>query len=149
MQTVTFYSYKGGVGRTSALMNIAYRLSERRKSVFILDFDLEAPGIDSFGSSFSTSKPGLLEFLNRYIETGEVPPLQEYVSEVPLVDGDYGNLYFMSSGWRGAKYQEQLAGLNWKDFYSRRHGYLFVENLKAAITTCYSPDYVLVDSRTG
>ncbi|MBK7057003.1 MAG: AAA family ATPase [Leptospiraceae bacterium] len=43
MKTVTFYSYKGGVGRTLALANIAMRLSEFGKKVCILDFDLEAP----------------------------------------------------------------------------------------------------------
>ena len=44
MKTFTFYSYKGGVGRTLALVNIANRLAEFGKKVCILDFDLEAPG---------------------------------------------------------------------------------------------------------
>ena len=44
----TFYSYKGGVGRSMALLNIAYALAGRGRHVLILDMDLEAPGISNF-----------------------------------------------------------------------------------------------------
>lgn len=43
-----FYSFKGGVGRTSSLMNTALYLSHQKKRVLILDFDLHAPGVDAF-----------------------------------------------------------------------------------------------------
>jgi hypothetical protein len=46
-------------------------------------------------------------------------------------------------------YQELLAPLNWKEFYTHRNGFLLIENLKGAIEATYSPDYLLVDSRTG
>ncbi len=42
---VTFYSYKGGTGRTMAMANIAGLLSRRGKSVLVVDFDLESPGL--------------------------------------------------------------------------------------------------------
>jgi MinD-like ATPase involved in chromosome partitioning or flagellar assembly len=43
MQVVTFYSYKGGVGRTLALANMARRLADDfSKTVVVMDFDLEA-----------------------------------------------------------------------------------------------------------
>lgn len=46
MKTITFYSYKGGVGRTLALANFARHLaSHDNKKVFVLDLDLEAPGV--------------------------------------------------------------------------------------------------------
>ena len=48
MFTVTFYSFKGGVGRTFALMNVAVDLVKQGKNVTVLDFDLEAPGLNSF-----------------------------------------------------------------------------------------------------
>ena len=41
IQTITFYSYKGGVGRTLALANIAMYLSRFGQNVCIVDFDLE------------------------------------------------------------------------------------------------------------
>ena len=44
----TFYSYKGGVGRSLALMNVAYTLAGRGRHVLMVDMDLEAPGISGF-----------------------------------------------------------------------------------------------------
>ncbi len=42
---VTFFSCKGGVGRSTALAVAAAALSDLGKSVLIIDLDLEAPGI--------------------------------------------------------------------------------------------------------
>jgi MinD-like ATPase involved in chromosome partitioning or flagellar assembly len=42
---VTFYSFKGGVGRTTALAACAWQLARAGKRVAIIDLDLEAPGI--------------------------------------------------------------------------------------------------------
>ncbi len=146
MFTVTFYSFKGGVGRTLAMMNTAYRLSKQGKTVFILDFDLEAPGVDVFFDS-RESVPGLLDCVSQYLELGSVPPLQQFVSELPSKNS--GKILYMSAGRRDENYQSLLAKLNWKDFYARQQGFYFVENLKSAIKVIYNPDYVLVDSRTG
>lgn len=41
----TFYSFKGGVGRTMALYNVAARLTALRRKVLMVDVDLEAPGL--------------------------------------------------------------------------------------------------------
>ena len=40
----TFYSFKGGVGRSMALMNVAYTLAGQGRHVLVVDMDLEAPG---------------------------------------------------------------------------------------------------------
>jgi tetratricopeptide (TPR) repeat protein/cellulose biosynthesis protein BcsQ len=44
----TFFSYKGGVGRSMALVNTAYELAGFGRHVLVIDLDLEAPGISSF-----------------------------------------------------------------------------------------------------
>lgn len=60
-QLVTFYSYKGGTGRTMALSNVSCLLaqqsaSQNGKGVLIIDWDLEAPGLHRFfGSRLSTA----------------------------------------------------------------------------------------------
>ena len=41
----TFYSFKGGVGRSMALQGVACALAQRRQSVLMVDGDLEAPGL--------------------------------------------------------------------------------------------------------
>ena len=44
----TFYSFKGGVGRSMALANIAESFHEKGLSVIMIDWDLEAPGLETF-----------------------------------------------------------------------------------------------------
>ena len=84
MFVVTFYSYKGGVGRTLALVNCAFRLAKQGKKVFILDFDLEAPGVDSFRSlgSNGQSTKGVVEYINRFRSEGRVEDIDDYVRQV-------------------------------------------------------------------
>jgi MinD-like ATPase involved in chromosome partitioning or flagellar assembly len=47
-QIITFYSFKGGVGRTMALVNTAHALAKQGARVLMVDFDLEAPGMTHF-----------------------------------------------------------------------------------------------------
>src|SRR3954464_12149614 len=44
----TFYSYKGGVGRSFTLANIAVLLARWGHRVLCLDWDLEAPGLGDY-----------------------------------------------------------------------------------------------------
>ena len=45
---VAFYSFKGGVGRSMAVINLAYSLAAKGQHVLVLDMDLEAPGVSGF-----------------------------------------------------------------------------------------------------
>lgn len=47
-QVFTFYSYKGGVGRSMAAANMAAVLAQRGHRVLLLDMDLEAPGLHRY-----------------------------------------------------------------------------------------------------
>ena len=74
MFVITFYSYKGGVGRTMSLVNVASELSKRGRKVLVIDFDLEAPGIPSFREfSVSESRIGIVDYVSQYIETSVAP----------------------------------------------------------------------------
>src|SRR5271169_5266598 len=44
----TFYSFKGGVGRSMAAMNVAYTLAGYGRHVLLLVMDLEAAGLTGF-----------------------------------------------------------------------------------------------------
>ena len=67
MYTVSFYSFKGGVGRSLAAANTALLLAERGKKVVLVDFDLEAPGLTFMPEFASASKgPGLCEYIQAY-----------------------------------------------------------------------------------
>src|SRR5690349_21130934 len=49
---ITFYSYKGGVGRSFLLANVAATLSRWGYRVLCVDFDLEAPGLAHYFSGW-------------------------------------------------------------------------------------------------
>lgn len=54
----TFYSYKGGVGRSMSLANVAELMYQKNLKVLMIDFDLEAPGLEKY---FQDSKVKLSE----------------------------------------------------------------------------------------
>ncbi|MGC0347043.1 hypothetical protein RKD34_002623 [Streptomyces sp. SAI-218] len=55
-RVITFYSYKGGTGRTMALANTAWILAANGKRVLAVDWDLEAPGLHRFFHPFLDPK---------------------------------------------------------------------------------------------
>ena len=74
---ITFYSYKGGVGRTLALANVAALLATWGRRVLCIDWDLEAPGLHQYfkehlpADSLRT-EPGLVELVEAW-SRGEEP----------------------------------------------------------------------------
>ncbi len=69
-QIVTFYSFKGGTGRTMALANVAWILAANGERVLIADWDLESPGLHRFFQPFMdhdvAELPGVVDFIRRY-----------------------------------------------------------------------------------
>lgn len=148
---VTFYSYKGGVGRTMALANVAAKLAREGRRVLLIDFDLEAPGLDAFeGLGCAKGHSGVVEYVAEYLATGKAPPIGAFVREcVPSSTHLRGKLWLMASGRKDQQYNRDRARINWTELYDRYDGEQFIENWKADIEKTYSPDYVLIDSRTG
>lgn len=148
-KTITFYSYKGGVGRSMALANVAYLLASKGRRVFLMDFDLEAPGLDTLFKSVSKqTSNGIVEYISSYKATQKVPRLDDFVVK-PELPGISGKIFLMPAGRKDDNYQIELHKLNWKDFYRKDDGFYLIENLKGEIVQKYKPDYILVDSRTG
>jgi MinD-like ATPase involved in chromosome partitioning or flagellar assembly len=147
---ITFYSYKGGVGRSLALSNIAALLVKNGRRVVLIDFDLEAPGLDSFDEfSCIVGKPGVVEYTSQFLLTGEAPKIEHFVHHCHLHDAPSGDLWIMPAGTKNAAYNHERANINWAEMYDGGVGVPFVENWKSAIARHCQPDYVLVDSRTG
>ena len=67
---VTFYSFKGGTGRTMALANVAWILAANGLRVLVADWDLESPGLHRFFQPFLDpnvgARPGIVDFIRRY-----------------------------------------------------------------------------------
>lgn len=68
---ITFYSYKGGAGRTMALANTAWILASSGRSVLAVDWDLDAPGLGRFlhpflsESQLRSTPPGVLQLVTQ------------------------------------------------------------------------------------
>ena len=150
MYVTTFYSFKGGVGRTMALVNAAVALAKRGRRVLVVDFDLEAPGLDTF-DIFRSPKPvpGVIDFVAEYLLSGQAPKLDRFVSEAAGVGDDGGALWSIPSGAQHAAYAANLNQIDWGALYERHEGYLLFEDLKEQWKQVLRPDYVLIDSRTG
>lgn len=158
MKTITFYSYKGGVGRTLLLANIARYLAKFGQKVFVMDFDLEAPGLHyKLGVPNATDqegvRQGIVDYLHSFVQSGIAPSsLQDYVIEVAQQPGVSGSIHLMPAGnILTAQYWQRLSQIDWHGLFYTEDAIgipLFLE-LKAYIEQEYAPDFLLIDSRTG
>lgn len=150
MYVTTFYSFKGGVGRTMALANVAVVLAQMGRRVLIVDFDLEAPGIDTLPLPKPVSDPaGVVDFISDYIDKNETPEIVNYVYEAAGVGRNGGHLFVMPAGKADDGYGQRLNAIDWPELYANRDGFLLIEDMKAQWQQAFAPDYVLIDSRTG
>ncbi|WP_316824446.1 KGGVGR-motif variant AAA ATPase [Pedobacter miscanthi] len=156
MKTITFYSYKGGVGRSLALSRIAIRLSELGKKVCVLDFDLDAPGLRFKFVNYVPSRDitrGIVDHIYDFSKKGKIGlEIQDLVVELNPSNATHAPISFISAGdINSSDYWKKLSMINWAEmFYGEHpHGVEFFLDLKSKIETDISPDYFLIDSRTG
>lgn len=156
MQVITFYSYKGGVGRTLALANIAQRLAnDFGKTVAMIDFDLEAPGLHH-KFEHGLNKPitkGLVDYIYEYSVNGRIETsIKPFTS---IVQKEYRNtkpIHIIPAGNTSSNdYWKKLAAIDWHELFYKPHsqGVNFILNLKNQIQQEINPDFLLIDSRTG
>ena len=150
MFIVTFYSYKGGVGRTMALANVATSSAKRGKRVLAVDFDLEAPTLPSYLCKHDDQiEVGLVDYVSEYRRTASAPSVADYILECSSAGP---NIWMLPAGRSNdASYTDKLASIDWQSLYSEQMGYLFFEDTKQqwALFQGAGFDYVLIDSRTG
>ena len=167
---ITFYSYKGGAGRTSALANVAWILAANGRRVLVADWDLESPGLHKFFQPFIdgeiSERPGIVDLIRSYewevverdsrttadqavsgIINSHIHRVGEYSIQVNWQFPGHGSLEYLSPGKQNRDYQATLSVLNWDTFYDRMHGAEFFDALRLYFKQEW--DYVLIDSRTG
>lgn len=169
---VTFYSYKGGTGRSMALANIAWLLAANGLRVLVIDWDLEAPGLHRYLQPFLRDKTlqsteGLIDFIVDFATEATSPTVAHaddsgtegrwYESAANLlscaasVNWEHfpagGTLDFVAAGRQDAGYAVRVNSFHWQQFYEKLGGGVFLEEVKRQLRPHY--DYILIDSRTG
>jgi MinD-like ATPase involved in chromosome partitioning or flagellar assembly len=149
---VTFFSFKGGVGRTTLLASTALQLAAEGKRVVAIDLDVEAPGLGSLLGA--TTRRGVIDFLVDHYATG-VSDLDGLIAPATALDHDALLVDVIPAGNLDVTYFEKLARLDFvgsglvePDASSPVRDAL--RGLLEAISHRNpQPDYILIDSRAG
>ena len=170
-QILSFYSYKGGTGRSMAVANIAWILASRGKRVLVVDWDLEAPGLHRYFHPFLDDPElrtsfGIIDYFHDVMSAaagaiattpsdGTTPWWHRWTSllrytcvlDTTLLGKDFaGSIDFIPAGRQGPDYGQRVGLFDWQQFYQIGGGVL-LEAVKQRLRERY--DYVLIDSRTG
>lgn len=158
METIAFYSYKGGVGRSLLLANAARFLATLGKGVVALDFDFEAPGLHYKLGAAIVNRPlgisgGAVPYLVATADGALSPPsLEKHIVSLAVPPGQEGWLTLMPAGPAPkVKYWTALKQLGEKLHLSDSNGQgvMALLDLQGRIASELKPDYLLIDARTG
>lgn len=157
---ITFYSFKGGVGRTMALANTAcYLANTHNLNLILIDWDLEAPGLHYyFGYSDEELReaPGLIDYLEdfkteiRAGKKGKIPHIENYLISPPkriqqIIKN--GSIKILTCGKTDHNYSLRVQEFDWNMFYKEDYGFEIIETLKLHVKQ--QSDVALIDSRAG
>ncbi|MFC7484662.1 tyrosine-protein kinase family protein [Luedemannella flava] len=164
-EIITFYSYKGGTGRTMAVANLAWIMASNGLRVLVVDWDLESPGLHRYFHPFLRDKelratPGVIDLVRDYAAATMLPAsdvgvdliahharvLRNAVSLEWQFDGK-GVIDFLAAGRQDRSYSLTVSTFDWANFFDRQGGVAFLRALRDDMLANY--DYVLIDSRTG
>lgn len=164
MKTITFYSFKGGVGRSLMLSNMALWLADEMKAkVCVIDFDLEAPGLpykfedlqNPIDQERLAKTEGIVEYIDEFNQTG-YPPADFTRFYLPFTTSKGNPITLIPAGnLQEADYWRKLFDINWQQLFEHdaatgySKGLLLLEDLKGRIEAELAPDFLLIDSRTG
>lgn len=174
---VTFYSYKGGMGRTTTMVAYAMSLAankdvSKRRQVVIIDCDLEAPGYLNFfdlsehNGLKSGKKNGFVEFIcdaQLTLNPSDLD-LNDYIINVGLDNknnfayNNLDNIWLVPAGnlnegyadiESGSDRNDYLEGLAKINLSSVPTVIKYFNLLFDKINDTIHPDIILIDSRTG
>jgi MinD-like ATPase involved in chromosome partitioning or flagellar assembly len=142
----TFYSLRGGVGRSTALAYTARILAEHRRKVVCVDMDLEAPALSVLLGCESDvqDNQGVVDLLIA-LDQGTKPDFAEHL--LPVTNSD--NLFMVPAGRVSANYARKLRFINPSAWYREEKNplRLLLDGLKNNLP--FAADVILLDARTG
>ncbi|WP_204369179.1 KGGVGR-motif variant AAA ATPase [Methylocucumis oryzae] len=153
IKRVVFYSYKGGVGRTTALIQTAFQLARQGKRVVLVDMDVEAPGLQALlPPTGKSTDEGLIDYLwerqTCFFDEHHQPQIELTNIIYSVKDSpSRRDLFIVPAGKIGQRYIQRLSILSTAHLFSASTDpwYQFEEELWKQ----YQPDIMLIDARTG
>ena len=151
----TFYSFKGGVGRTMAMAIVAALLAKWGRSVLVVDWDLEAPGIERFfigdnseAARLRASKPGVVDLILAHA-SGEKLDWRECLLEFRPGEKSPPSspVSIITAGRGGEDYVGRMQSLDFEKLFAERGLGSYIEELRDEWISQF--EFVLIDSRTG
>jgi Mrp family chromosome partitioning ATPase len=149
---LTFYSYKGGVGRSMALANVASLLANWGHSVLVMDWDLEAPGLERYFSGdgilagHRSQVPGILDIITGFADGKPLEWKNAILKAFPF-GMDAGAVHLITAGNQSELYASRLQRVQWNKLFADSSLGAYLEELRQEWAAEY--DFVLIDSRTG
>lgn len=160
---VTFYSYKGGMGRsTNMVISSTYLARAHGRKIVIIDCDFEAPGFSNFFLEENSSpiyNNGLIEYFFDKESQQEIN-LNDYSWEVSKQYSQNGEIRIIPAGNLDPKRRldnfefpthlsHYLEGLSRLDLSSTEATIKKFKTLISDIQKQFNPDAIFIDSRTG
>lgn len=149
---VTFFSFKGGVGRTTALVATALTLARNGHKVAIVDLDLEAPGLSTVFFKDKVENFGVIDYLLEKKIQNSNWSLRNDILRInhPLLLGNLGEqIYLFTAGNVDNNYLEKLARLDFQNLVDHQLPETFKGMLKELESAVKPLDFILLDSRAG
>lgn len=146
-----FFSIKGGVGRSSAMVAAAWALAESGKKVMVLDLDLESPGLSS-ALLPDDRRPGfgIADWLVEDLVGNGDAILDDMVAASGLSHN--GDIWVVPAhGREPGEYIAKL-GRAWMPLKTQNAMETWAKRLGRLLDTLeerWQPDVVLIDSRAG
>lgn len=147
---ISFFGFKGGVGRTTALAAFSLYLADMGKNVVAVDLDLEAPGLAPLLAGGIDPDLGVVDFLLEE-RIGHATPLalsRFYISS-PHASGP-GSVRIFPAGRLDVNYLEKLGRIDVQGVVQTEHSVRhLLTRLLQRIRDELSPDAILLDVRAG
>ena len=149
---VSFFSFKGGVGRTSTLVATALTLARNGHRVAIVDLDLEAPGLATIFSPDSSDNIGVIDYLLEKKIQGNDWKLRTNllsISDRTLLGDDGESIQLLPAGTIDNNYLEKLARLDFQNLVNSELQSTMVDMLSELENAVRPLDFILMDARAG
>ncbi len=147
---ISFFSHKGGVGRTTALCAAAINLARAGQRVVVIDLDLEAPGIATLLTETVPALGVTDYFLERLLE--HQPSIDDFVSvqdNPELISSNGEPIYCVTAGQLTESYIEKLARLDYELLVTADTNKNPMIGMLKDIRKTFSPSLILLDCRAG